>query len=69
MVEDVTDTSTANADVVMLGATDSKLLLRHKQVKARLVRAVHRGYERSIDVRMRDPIESLESHAQISISV
>ena len=60
MVEDATDPSTADADVVMLGTTNSKLLLRHEQIKPWQAHTRHNGNKRRIDKRVGKAVISFE---------
>ena len=61
-MKDATDIRSANANIIVLRAADSELLLRHEQVKSRKADIRFYRDKSGVDERMRDAVEPPESH-------
>ena len=61
-MKDATDIRSANANIIVLRAADSELLLRHEQVKSRQANVRLNRDESGVNERVRNAIEPSESH-------
>ena len=61
-MKDATDIRSANANIIVLRAADSELLLRHEQVKSRQADIRLYRDECGVNERVRNAIKPSESH-------